>query len=119
MRALIIGWLMRSLWWAPLAALIVTSLGLVALKRMSNLPPWLARLIAPPFYLVSLPIATLTAGAGMLGLYLLVALDLLFIPGFSGTYCTSNLSERPPSGWSFRSPNISCSTPTSPNLRLR
>ena len=77
MRALIIDWLMWLLWWAPLAALIVTSLGLVALKRISNLSPWLARLTAPPFYLVSLPIATLIAGAGMLGLYSLVVLDLL------------------------------------------
>ena len=77
MRALIIDWLMWLLWWAPLAALIVTSLGLVALKRISNLSPWLARLTAPPFYLVSLPIATLIVGAEMLGLYSLVVLDLL------------------------------------------
>jgi hypothetical protein len=77
MRAYVIDWLMRLLWWAPLAALIVTSLGLVALKRISNLPPWLARLTAPPFYLVSLPVATLIAGAGMLGLYCFVVLHLL------------------------------------------
>jgi len=77
MRALVILWLVRFLWWTPLAALVVTSLGLVALKRISKLPPWLARLSAPPFYLVSLPIATLIAGAGMLGLYCLVVLDLL------------------------------------------
>jgi hypothetical protein len=77
MRALIINWLTWMLWWAPLAALIVTSLGLVAMKRISNLPPRLARLTAPPFYLVSLPIATLVAGAEMLGLYCFVVLDLL------------------------------------------
>jgi hypothetical protein len=77
MRAYVIDWLTSLLWWAPLAALIMTSLGLVALKRRSNLPPWLARLTAPPFYLVSLPIATLVAGAEMLGLYCFVVLDLL------------------------------------------
>ena len=77
MRALIINWLTWLLWWAPLAALVVTSLGLVALKRRSKSPPWLARLTAPPFYLVSLPIATLVAGAEMLGLYCFVVLDLL------------------------------------------
>ena len=80
MRALIIDWLMWLLRWAPLAALIVTSLGLVALKRISNLPPWLARLLAPPFYLVSLPIATLIVGAEMLGWYSLVVLNSLLSP---------------------------------------
>jgi hypothetical protein len=43
----------------PLVALLLVSLGLVVLKRRSSLPAWLARLAAPPFYLVSLPIATL------------------------------------------------------------
>jgi hypothetical protein len=72
MRALVIYWLIELLRWAPLAALITASLGLVALKRIENLPPWIARLTAPPFYLVSLPIATLVAGAEMLGLYSLI-----------------------------------------------
>ena len=72
MRALVIYWLIQLLRWAPLAALILASLGLLALKRISNRPPWLARLTAPPFYLVSLPIATLVAGAEMLGVYSLI-----------------------------------------------
>jgi hypothetical protein len=72
MRALVIYWLIQLLRWAPLAALIAASLGLIALKRIADLPPWIARLTAPPFYLVSLPIATLVAGAEMLGLYSLM-----------------------------------------------
>jgi hypothetical protein len=84
MRALIVDWLMLLLCLAPLAALLVMSLGLVVLKRRSGLSPRLARLAAPPFYLVSLPIATLIAGADMLGLYSLVILDGLLSPyGFS------------------------------------
>jgi len=74
MRVLVIDWLMLLLCLAPLAALLLVSLGLVVLKRRSDLLPWMARLSAPPFYLVSLPIATLIAGAEMLGLYSLIAL---------------------------------------------
>jgi hypothetical protein len=61
----------------PLASLLLVSLWLVALKRRSNLRPWLSRLAAPPFYLVSLPIATLIVGAEMLGCYLLLLLSIL------------------------------------------
>src|SRR5215472_5578681 len=59
---------------APLPALLLMSVGQVILKRRRT---WVARLVAPPFYLVSLPIATLIAGAVMLGLYFcLVSLAL-------------------------------------------
>jgi len=51
---------------APLPAVLLISVGLIILKRR---PAWVSRLVAPPFYLVSLPIATLIAGAVMLGLY--------------------------------------------------
>ncbi|MBV8918388.1 hypothetical protein [Bradyrhizobium sp.] len=59
----------------PLVVFLASSLGLIALKRLSRLPPWAARLAAPPFYLVSLPIATVTAGLQLFiwisaGLYL-------------------------------------------------
>lgn len=63
---------------APLPALLLMSVGLVILKRR---PTWMARLAAPPFYLVSLPIATLIAGAAMLGLYF-----RLLLLGFSGSF---------------------------------
>jgi hypothetical protein len=53
-------------YWAPLVALLVLSLGLIALKRVSQLPPWVRRLVVPPFYVVSLPVAALLAGADML-----------------------------------------------------
>ncbi len=65
---------------APLAALLLVSLGFVVLKRRSGLSPWMARLTTPPFYLVSLPIATLIAGAQMLGLYSLLVLHKLLSP---------------------------------------
>ena len=61
----------------PLAVLLLVSLSLVALKRKSNLRPSLSRLTAPPFYLVSLPVATLIVGAEMLGWYLLLILSIL------------------------------------------
>jgi hypothetical protein len=53
-------------YWAPLVALLLSSLGILALKRASRLPLWLRRILAPPFYFVSLPIATLVVGAEML-----------------------------------------------------
>jgi hypothetical protein len=64
----------------PLLVLLVSSLAFVALKRISRLPRWAARLTAPPFYLVSLPIATVTAGLQLFTwisavLYLLVRPD--------------------------------------------
>jgi hypothetical protein len=59
MRVLVIAWLMLLLSFAPLAALLLVSLGLVVLKRRSGVSLWMARLAAPPFYPVSLPIATL------------------------------------------------------------
>jgi hypothetical protein len=72
MREIVIAQLMLLLCVAPLAALLLVSLGLAVLKRRSSLSPWMARLAAPPFYLVSLPIATLIAGAEMLELYSLI-----------------------------------------------
>ncbi len=84
MREIVIARLMLLLCLAPLAALVLVSFGLAVLKRRSGLSPWIAQLAAPPFYLVSLPIATLTAGANMLGVYSLVILDGLLSPyGFS------------------------------------
>ncbi len=84
MRAFVIDRLMLLMWVAPLAVLLLVSLGLVVLKRRSGLQPWMARLVAPPFYLVSLPIATLIVGADMLGVYsLLILLELLTPDGFS------------------------------------
>jgi hypothetical protein len=49
--------------WTPLMALVLLSLGLIALNWMSG--PWAKRLAAPPFYFVSLPVATLIVGAEM------------------------------------------------------
>ena len=69
MRALVIVWSVWLLLLTPLLVLLLVSIGLAVLKRRSGLPVWLARLAAPPLYLVSLPIATLTAGAQMPGLY--------------------------------------------------
>jgi cytochrome c oxidase assembly factor CtaG len=59
-------------YWAPLIALFVVSLGLVALKRIMERPPWTERLVAPPFYLVSLPIATLLVGTELLAWVVLI-----------------------------------------------
>ena len=72
--------LFRLSFFVPLVALLLGSLALVVLKWRSGLPAWLARLAAPPFYLVSLPIATLIVGAEMLGWYSLVVLDDLLSP---------------------------------------
>jgi hypothetical protein len=58
--------ILESMYWIPLVALLVSSLGLVALKRVSGLPLWLERVAAPPFYFVSFPVATLLAGAELL-----------------------------------------------------
>ena len=49
-------------YWAPLIALLLSSLSLIGLKRVSGLSPWAQRLVAPPFYFVAVPIATLLAG---------------------------------------------------------
>src|ERR1700744_111987 len=55
---------------APLVALLLTSLGLIALKlvlkRVSGLPLWMQRVMAPPFYFISLPVATLLVGTVLL-----------------------------------------------------
>lgn len=72
----------------PLATLLVSSLLLVGLQRVSGLPHWLQRLVAPPFYFVSLPFATLTVGIELLAwlapgihrLALMSASFLLFMP---------------------------------------
>lgn len=78
--------LLISIFGSPVALLLV-SLGLVVLKRRSNLPAWMARLTTPPFHLVSLPIATLIVGAEMLVLYSLVVMSSLLSPyGFSWDY---------------------------------
>jgi len=53
-------------YWTPLIMLLLSSLGLIALKRTSALPPWAKRLAAPSFYFVSLPIATLIVWIEML-----------------------------------------------------
>jgi len=58
--------ILELIYWAPLVALLVTSLGLVALKRVSGLPVWLQRVVTPRFYLVALPLATLLVGMEML-----------------------------------------------------
>jgi hypothetical protein len=61
----------------PLAALLLVSVGLIVLKRRSGRSPLITRLTMPPFYLVSLPIATLIVGAEMLGWYALLLRALL------------------------------------------
>jgi hypothetical protein len=53
-------------YWTPLVTLLLLSLGLVALKRIKRLSPWLKHLVAPPFYFISLPLATLVVGMEML-----------------------------------------------------
>jgi hypothetical protein len=63
-------------YWTPLIALLLSSLGLIALKRISGLPPWAQRLATPPFYFVSLPIATLIVGTEMLAWYALYSYAL-------------------------------------------
>jgi hypothetical protein len=78
--------LLISVFVSPVALLLV-SLGLVVLKSRSNLPAWMARLTAPSFYLVSVPIATLIVGAEMLALYSLLVISELLSPyGFSWKY---------------------------------
>ncbi len=78
--------LLISIFASPVALLLV-SLGLVVLTGRRNLPGWIARLTIPPFYLVSLPIATLIVGAEMLGLYSLYVISELLSPsGFSWEY---------------------------------
>jgi hypothetical protein len=53
-------------YWTPLVALLLLSLGLIALERITGLSPWAKRLVAPSFYFVSLPAATLVVGMEML-----------------------------------------------------
>jgi hypothetical protein len=87
-------------YWIPLVALLASSLGLIALKRVSGLPGWLDRVAAPPFYFVSLPIATLLAGMEMLSEILLVIYHqisfLIFVLGLPILLCfdTSPLADR-------------------------
>jgi hypothetical protein len=50
-------------YWLPLVALVLVSLGLVALKWMPSVPLWAERLISCPFYLISFPVVTLLMGA--------------------------------------------------------
>jgi hypothetical protein len=49
-------------YWTPLTGLLLSSLGLIGLKRVSGLSPWAQRLVAPPVFFVAVPIATLVAG---------------------------------------------------------
>lgn len=58
--------ILELIYWIPLGALLMSSLGLIALRRLSRLPIWLERVAALPFYFVSLPMATLLVGAEML-----------------------------------------------------
>jgi hypothetical protein len=53
-------------YWTPLVTLLLLSLGLIALERITGLSPWAKRLIWPPFYFISLPVATLVVGMEML-----------------------------------------------------
>ena len=62
--------------WAPLIALLLSSLALVVLKRISGLPPWVRRLTIPPFYFVSLSIAMLTIGMEVLAGYVVALLGI-------------------------------------------
>jgi hypothetical protein len=48
--------------WAPLIALFLMSLSLIAARFLPGIPRWAKRLTAPPFYFVSLPVATLIVG---------------------------------------------------------
>lgn len=57
-----------TMYWLPLIALVLSSLGLIVLKRVSGLPPWVQRLTDPPFYFVSVPIATLIVGIEILAI---------------------------------------------------
>jgi hypothetical protein len=76
--------LVLSSFFVPLVALLLVSLGVVLLKRGSGRSPWITRVTTPPFYLVSLPIATLIVGAEMLGWYSLFVTPRLLSPdGFS------------------------------------
>lgn len=79
--------LLISILASPVALLLVP-LALVVLKRRSNLPVWIARLTTPPFYLVSLPIATMIVGAEMLAFYsvLFVISVITSSDGFSWDY---------------------------------
>jgi len=63
------GLIFELMYWAPLIALLLSSLGLVVLKRISGGPPWVQRLTVRPFYFVSLPIAMLTIGMQGLVVY--------------------------------------------------
>src|SRR5215510_14257747 len=65
--------------WAPLIALLLSSLGLIVLKRISGLPPWMRRLTVPPFYFVSLSVALLTIGMEVLVLYVFSLLSILYM----------------------------------------
>ena len=62
--------------WAPLIALLLSSLALVVLKRISGLPPWVRRLTIPPFYFVSLSIAMFTIGMEVMAGYVVGLLGI-------------------------------------------
>ncbi|MGO4713345.1 hypothetical protein [Bradyrhizobium sp. 2TAF24] len=53
-------------YWMPLIVLFSLSLGLAVLERLPKKPSWGRRLLIPPFYCLSLPVATLIAGAEFL-----------------------------------------------------
>lgn len=62
----------------PVVALFLLSLGLIALKQVPGLSRQAMRLVAPPFYFVSLPIATLIVGLETPIWALYLASDLIF-----------------------------------------
>jgi hypothetical protein len=67
----------------PLFVLFVSSLVIIALKRISRLPRWAARLAAPPFYFVSLPVATVIATSEIVA-WISLGLYLFYGPYLSG-----------------------------------
>jgi hypothetical protein len=73
------GLILELIAWAPLIALLLSSLGLIVLKRISGLPPWMRRLTVPPFYFVSLSIAMLTIGMEVLVLYVIILLGIFYM----------------------------------------
>jgi len=80
----------------PLFVFLVSSLAIIALKQISRLPRWAARLAAPPFYFVSLPIATVIATSEIvtwisMGLYLVYGPWLIGASGWEYAFILSTL----------------------------
>jgi hypothetical protein len=49
-------------YWTPWAALILISLAIITLKRLTSPPRWVPRVRSSPFYLISFPVVTLVMG---------------------------------------------------------